>query len=155
MAEAERSPNPTAPNPTERTLDELCALTQTPKRTVRYYIQIGLLDRPVGETRAARYGDAHLRRLLQIKQFTSAGFSLDRIRERLAQSETEEVYRRAPGTVEQWTKLVLDNGVELSVNPDVAMLSPAQVRALFKQVLQAYKDLKAADEAAEGGERGA
>ena len=34
-------------------LDDLCTLTDVPKRTARYYMQLGLIDRPVGETRAA------------------------------------------------------------------------------------------------------
>jgi len=98
-----------------RTLDELCALTQLPKRTIRYYIQIGLLERPIGETRAARYGEHHLRRLLQIHQLSRAG------------------------SVEQWTRLVLADGLELSINPDRASLSPPQIRALFREALAVYQ----------------
>ena len=61
------------------TLDELCTLSDTPRRTVRYYIQLGLVDRPIGETRAAHYGARHLEQLLKIRQFTEAGVSLDEI----------------------------------------------------------------------------
>ena len=61
-------------------LSELCVLAGLPPRTVRYYIQIGLVDRPQGETRAARYGARHLEQLLQIKKWTAAGVSLERIR---------------------------------------------------------------------------
>jgi len=125
-------------------LDELCALTQTPKRTVRYYIQVGLLDRPVGETRAARYGESHIRRLLQIKQLSAAGFSLDRIRERLDGILDSEVYARPSGTVEQWTTLVIAEGVELSLDPNRTDLSPGQVRALFRDVLAIYEQVKGA-----------
>jgi DNA-binding transcriptional MerR regulator len=129
-----------------RTLDELCALTQTPKRTVRYYIQEGLLERPVGETRAARYGDAHLQRLLQIKQLSAAGFSLDRIRERLEGGPLgTDVYARPSGTVEQWTTLVITDGLELSLDPNRTDLSPGQVRALFRDVLALYEEVKQAD----------
>lgn len=128
---------------TVRTLDELCALTQTPKRTVRYYIQMGLLDRPQGETRAARYGEAHLRRLLQIKQLGAAGFSLERIRERLdAGASGQDVHSRPSGTIEQWTTLVIDDGLELGIDPDRTALSPAQVRSLFRDVLTLYARIK-------------
>ena len=140
-------PPANAPSPPDatRTLDELCALTQTPKRTVRYYIQMGLLKRPVGETRAARYGESHLRRLLQIKQLSAAGFSLDRIRERLEGTVGPDVYARPSGTVEQWTTLVVDEGLELSLDPDRAALSPGQVRALFREVLTLYARIKDGD----------
>ena len=43
-------------------LDELCTLTDLPKRTVRYYMQMGLVDRPIGETSAAHYLAGHLDR---------------------------------------------------------------------------------------------
>ena len=36
------------------TLDELGSLVDLPRRTVRYYIQIGLLDKPAGVGRGAR-----------------------------------------------------------------------------------------------------
>ena len=55
------------------TLDDLCTLSDTPKRTVRYYIQIGLVDRPIGETKAAHYLAQHLDQLLKIRQFSDAG----------------------------------------------------------------------------------
>ena len=61
-------------------LSDLCVLADLPTRTVRYYVQIGLVDRPEGETRAARYGAKHLEHLLLIKKWTTAGVSLDRIR---------------------------------------------------------------------------
>ena len=35
------------------TLDELGSLVELPRRTVRYYIQIGLVDRPDGVGRGA------------------------------------------------------------------------------------------------------
>ncbi len=49
-------------------LAELCVLADLPPRTVRYYVQIGLVNRPQGETRAARYGSTHLEQLLLIKK---------------------------------------------------------------------------------------
>ena len=64
-------------------LADLCVLADLPPRTVRYYVQIGLVDRPEGETRAARYGATQLEQLLLIKKWTAAGLSLDRIRELL------------------------------------------------------------------------
>ena len=140
---------------TTRTLDELCALTQTPKRTVRYYIQMGLLDRPIGETRAARYAEAHLRRLLQIKQLAAAGFSLERIRERLdAGTSAQDAYTRPSGTIEQWTTLVIDDGVELGIDPDRATVSPAQVRALFREVLTLYARIREGAPAASDDDAG-
>ena len=51
--------------PTQQfTLSELCILADLPVRTLRYYVQNGLVDHPEGETRAARYGPRHLEQAL-------------------------------------------------------------------------------------------
>ena len=71
-------------------LDVLCTLVELPVRTVRYYIQIGLVDRPEGETRAARYTQRHLDQLLTIRKWTQAGMSLERIGEVLAAEQRSE-----------------------------------------------------------------
>ena len=54
-------------------LADLCVLADLPPRAVHYYVQIGLVDRPEGEKRAARYGAAHLEQLLLIKKWTAGG----------------------------------------------------------------------------------
>ena len=83
-------------------IDELAALVELPRRTVRYYIQQGLVDRPIGEKRAAYYTASHLEQLLTIRKWQNAGLSLDRIREILAGPESgvlPPVRPRGPGTV--------------------------------------------------------
>jgi len=131
-------------SPTGRTytLDELCTLVECPKRTVRYYIQLGLVDRPEGETRAARYGPRHVEQLLQIRKWTEAGVSLERIRELLSGEAPPVPPRpRAAGTVEVWSHLVVADGVELTLEPTRAGLSPEAARALFTGVLALYQDI--------------
>jgi DNA-binding transcriptional MerR regulator len=77
-----RSAEQPAPEPVRRfTLDVLCTVANVPRRTVRCYLQIKLLDRPVGETKGARYLSGHLDTLLRIRQLADAGVSLDRIRD--------------------------------------------------------------------------
>ena len=72
---------PEAPPDTDAcySAEQLSALSGTPRRTIRYYIQLGLVDRPVGETRAAHYTWQHLGQLLRIRAFVDAGLSLERI----------------------------------------------------------------------------
>ncbi|MFZ5529752.1 MAG: helix-turn-helix domain-containing protein [Pseudomonadota bacterium] len=60
-------------------LDDLAERSETPARTIRYYIQRGLVSRPHGEKRGAHYSAAHLRQLLQIRKWVGAGMSLQRI----------------------------------------------------------------------------
>ena len=125
------------------TLDELCTLSDTPKRTVRYYIQIGLVDRPIGETKAAYYLTEHLDQLLKIRQLSQAGISLERIREVLSgEAPPVPPRQRKPGSVEVRSHLFIADGVELEISPEQAGLSPEQVRALVRAVMQAYQDLQ-------------
>jgi DNA-binding transcriptional MerR regulator len=130
---------------TERSLslDQLCILAELPRRTVRYYIQIGLVDRPIGETRAAYYTDSHLQQLLTIRKWTDAGLSLERIRELLegADPAVPPPRPRKAGSVEVMSHLIVADGVELVIEPGRAGLKPEEVRNLFKQVLAAYADI--------------
>lgn len=134
-------------NPTF-SLDELATLVDLPKRTIRYYIQVGLVPRPEGETRAARYGQAHLDVLLSIRKWQRAGLSLERIAELLGGPDEPAVpaRRRGAGTVEVWSHLVVAEGVELHVEPGQAGLAPEQVRALFRAVMAAYEGIKHGEE---------
>ena len=128
--------------PTSFTLDDLCSLTDFSKRTVRYYMQLGLVDRPIGETRAAHYLEAHLQQLLRIKKLTDAGVSLERVRDVLTGGD-EPVPARAkkPGSVEVKSHLFVARGIELQISPDEAGLTPDQVRALVKAVMAAAQQV--------------
>src|SRR4029079_8848545 len=134
-----------AGKPTERSysLDQLAMLVELPPRTIRYYIQLGLVDRPLGETRAAHYTPKHVEQLLQIRKWTQAGVSLERIRELLSGAPPPVPARtRAPGTVEVWSHLVVADGVELTLDPGRAGLSPEEVRALFRGALALYDSIR-------------
>ena len=124
-------------------LEEICALVEMPKRTVRYYIQNGLLDRPEGLNRGAKYTQAHLEKLLFIRKWQQAGLSLERIRELISspENDTPPPRRRGAGTVEVWSHLVVHEGLELHVEPSQAGLSPEQLRAFLRQVTAAYESI--------------
>jgi DNA-binding transcriptional MerR regulator len=120
-------------------LADLCVLADLPIRTVRYYVQVGLVDRPAGETRAARYGAKQLEQLLLIKKWTTAGVSLDRIRE-LLQGEQAPVppRQKAVGSVEVCSHLMVADGVEVVIEPGRAGLSPEQVRHFIQGVMAVF-----------------
>lgn len=133
-------------------LDELAALASLPRRTVRYYIQQGLVDRPAGGgTRAAYYTPGHLDQLLTIGKWSQAGLSLERIRE-LLRGEVPPVPPPPRGTVEVRSHLRVAEGVEMVVEPGRAGLTPEQVRRLFREVLQRFESITSEDEADEARE---
>lgn len=131
-------------NDTDYSLEELAALAELPRRTVRYYIQSGLVDRPEGVGKGARYLARHLEQLLLVRKWQLAGLSLERIGELLRQPAAGALppTPRRSGTVEVWSHLVVAEGVELMIEPGRAGLTPEQVRAFFRAVTQAYTGLQ-------------
>jgi len=125
-------------------LDELCTLTDLPKRTVRYYMQMGLVDRPIGETRAAHYLTAHLDQLLKVKQLSDAGISLERIADIQNGEELPIPAKpRKPGDIQVKSHVHIAPGIELQISPEEADMSPEQIRALVKAVMKTIQEIKA------------
>jgi DNA-binding transcriptional MerR regulator len=126
------------------TLDDIAALAELPRRTVRYYIQTGLVDRPQGIAKGAFYTQRHVEQLLLIRKWQLAGLSLERIGELLRQQDSGPLppAPRRPGTVEVWSHLVVADGVELTLEPGRAGLTPEQVRAFFRAVTKAYTQIQ-------------
>lgn len=81
--------------PGELTIGELSARTGVTRRTIRYYVEIGLLPPPSGEGRAAIYGEEHAERLAQIKDLQAMRLSLDEIRQYLAKGTAAPLALRA------------------------------------------------------------
>ena len=138
-------PEDTAPHADRLTLDDLASLTGTTARTVRFYIQQGLVSRPEGAKRGAYYLRRHVEQLLMIRRWTDAGLSLDRIRELVAGAPEDPPPQPArPGSVEVWSRVTLADGLEIHLEPGRAGLSPEQVRALVRGIADAYHAVRSA-----------
>lgn len=124
------------------TLAELCDLSGISIRTARYYIQIGLVDKPAGETRAAKYGTKHLEQLLLVQKWVAAGLSLERIRQQIHGAAELPKAGKRPGTLEVKSHLLLAEGIELVIEPGSAGLSPEAVRGFAKGVMALYAEIK-------------
>ncbi len=130
-------------------LDELCTLTDLPKRTVRYYMQLGLVDRPVGETRGAHYTGKHLDQLLRVKQLSDAGVSLDRIREVMSGAIAPVPLRpRRAGSIDVRSHLHVAPGIEIEICPEEAGMTPEQIRAFVREVMLAAERVLASPDSA-------
>ena len=127
-------------------LDELCSLTDMSKRTIRYYIQEGLVDRPGGSKRGSFYTQKHLNQLLEIQKWQRAGLSLDRIKELLIDplsgGQAIPPVRKKPGEIQVWSHMHLGEGIELHIEPNQAGLTPEQLRELSKKMLELVKAIK-------------
>ena len=126
------------------TLNEIASLAELPRRTVRYYIQTGLVDRPQGLGKGAFYTQHHVEQLVLVRKWQLAGLSLDKIGDVLKQQASGPLppTPRRAGTVEVWSHLVVAEGVEVNLEPGRAGLSPEQVRAFFRGVTQLYQQVQ-------------
>ena len=128
--------------PQTYTLDEIGKLVDLPKRTIRYYMQLGLVDRPVGETRAAQYSARQLDQLIRVKQLSSAGVSLERIKDVMDGTPAPVPPRNLrPGDIQVRSQVFIARGVELQIDPELASLSPETLRAFVKAVVNQWEML--------------
>lgn len=123
-------------------LEQLSAQSDTPGRTIRYYIQKGLIAGPEGERRGAWYTSTHLADLLRIRQWQDTGLSLDAIASLLQAKHEPPLAQRRPGSIEVQSHLIVADGVELVVSPERSGLTQTQVRRLFQTVLAALESIK-------------
>ena len=119
---------------------ELAALGGVSRRTVRYYVQEGLLAPPDGLGRGASYGEGHLERLLKVRSLQEQGLTLDEVRHALRagqgdsssrdREEREEREGLAPPRRAVLTRIELAPGVELLVDGRLRLPSPGKLEEL-------------------------
>jgi DNA-binding transcriptional MerR regulator len=128
-------------------IGDLAALGGVSRRTVRYYVQEGLLPQPLGVGRGDHYGPAHLSTLLRVKALQESGRTLGEIR-RLLDAPVPDVRHlltlpaaggpRRPGAPPPspalpralWRRLELAPGVELHVSTRARLPSPSRLQEL-------------------------
>ncbi|MGK3965262.1 helix-turn-helix domain-containing protein [Sorangium sp. So ce118] len=80
-------------------LDDLAGEAGVAPRTVRYYVQRGLLPAPEFRGKDTAYGREHLARLRAIKALQQAHWPLEEIQARLAGAGVDEIERIAAGAI--------------------------------------------------------
>ena len=112
-------------------IKELAKLSGLTERTVRYYMEKGLVDRPVGQRKAAYYLDRHLEQLRTVKRYREAGFSLERISRLMKEGEVFDLAKAGESVSQRLlVRYAAAEGLELTVDPESSGLSLADVREL-------------------------
>ena len=130
------------PPPTKLVIDDLCRLTGLTRRTVRFYIQKGLLEKPFGEKKGAWYSQEHLERLARIRQLSASGLSLDAVARQLDESADVggSVFASLPGAVSVKSHITVARGIEVVVCPEQAQMRPEQLRRFIRLLAEAYQE---------------
>lgn len=112
-------------------IQELADLGDVSRRTVRYYVQEGLIPPPNGVGRGRHYDQTHLDRLLEVKAMQASGRSLDEIRAPASRRPAHmEASAPDPLHASAWRRLTLAPGLELHVASGVRFPDPARLREL-------------------------
>jgi DNA-binding transcriptional MerR regulator len=113
-------------------VEDLAERARVSRRTVRYYVQRGLLPAPLGFGRGKHYTEAHLATLVRIRELQEAGVALTDILERLeGKGEPAPASERA-ASQSTWTRVLLAAGVELHLQG--RRLSEEQVAELARVI---------------------
>ena len=64
---------------TKYSIGELAALTGVTRRTIRFYVQKGLLQSPLGRGRGRHYTEEHAERIMKIRALQKDGVPLDQM----------------------------------------------------------------------------
>ncbi len=118
-------------------IDELAARGGVSRRTVRYYVQLGLLDVPTGLGRGRHYTQVHLDQLIRIRELQERGVALADVPAHLAEGDHAPTSSQTPyaiGAQSTWTRIVVRDGLELHLRG--WRLRADQVRALHAAVAQ-------------------
>lgn len=110
------------------TIDDLCELTGLSRRTVRYYVQEGLIEPPAGRGRGGFYYDSQLKKLFQIKSLQEKGMGLTAIMSYLK----EETHEETSYVREIWVKYVISPGIEMHVRRDIEEKDGKNISELIK-----------------------
>lgn len=114
-------------------IGDLARLAGVSRRTVRYYVQEGLIPPPLGLGRGNHYGPEHLEQILRVKTLQEAGRTLDEIRRGPEARPLADQPRAAesPATVRSlWRRITLAPGVELHVAGDRRLPTPGTLNEL-------------------------
>ncbi len=115
-------------------IEELATLGGVSRRTVRYYVQEGLIPPPLGLGRGNHYTPEHLEQLLRVRALQENGRTLVEIRRVLGQMSNRpsgaELKREELPPRSLWRRMTVMPGVELHLASTVRLPPPARLREL-------------------------
>jgi DNA-binding transcriptional MerR regulator len=121
---------------------EVVKRTGISRRTIRYYVQIELLEPPEGRGKGAYYREYHIKHLMWIKELKENGFSISTIKD-LLRTSPDQIKNVALKQRLTWARFVIAPGIEVHLRTDIEQAHPKmllRIVGLLKRIVD--EDLK-------------
>lgn len=116
------------------TLAELVDASGLPERTIRHYIQAGIVAPALGRGRSRYFTPHHLEQVMRVADLREKRYSLEEIRGMLAPAP--EPASDELSATDRWERFVLHPDLELHLRSD----APEGVRALARELSGIARD---------------
>ena len=110
------------------TIEELGELTGYTRRTIRYYVQEGLIDPPAGRGRGGYYYDSHIQQLLQIKSFQEKGIGITA----MVSLMKKETFEPVLPSREVIIRYEIVPGIEVNISREMEIKEPKKVLEIIR-----------------------
>jgi len=123
-------------------IETLAKLSGLTRRTIRYYVQRGLLKPPEGGGRGSYYTDKHLERLRKIQKWSEQGVPLIHMRDMVeGKTPSTRVDVQTGVLTVSLERCLLADGVELAFRPwQLSYEDLLQMRTFIKDLLRRKSD---------------
>ena len=113
---------------TKYTIEQLGELTGFTRRTIRYYVQEGLIDPPAGRGRGGFYYDSHVQQLLRIKSFQERGIGITAMVSLMKNEAPEPVLPSR----EVMIRYEILPGIEINISREMEIKEPKKVLEIIR-----------------------
>jgi len=113
---------------TKYTIEQLGELTGFTRRTIRYYVQEGLIDPPAGRGRGGFYYDSHVQQLLRIKSFQEKGIGITAMVSLMKNEAPEPVLPSR----EVMIRYEILPGIEINISREMEIKEPKKVLEIIR-----------------------
>ena len=107
------------PNEAAYSIAEVAERANVSRRTVRYYVQRGLIDAPLGRGRGSAYTQKHVEQIQRVLRLQREGVTLETIEQ--LPTETDAMPRPAAAPATVVLRIPLRPGIQLEVNAGLAL----------------------------------
>tara|TARA_Y100000296_G_scaffold79802_1_gene104310 strand:+ start:313 stop:723 length:411 start_codon:yes stop_codon:yes gene_type:complete len=128
-------------------IEQLEELTGFARRTIRFYIQQGLVEAPFGARKTPRYTQKHVEQLLKVRQYKEAGLNLKRIAQILSsgsESNAGHELIKQTGSVSLISRIQIGSGVTLDIDRSQCSLNDDHIRDLASEIHSLIKKIQGA-----------